>query len=52
MKKTSIWLSEADLELRDQLAAQLGTSASEIMRRGLYQLAGFTKHRVRKRRKR
>jgi hypothetical protein len=46
MKKTSIWLSETDIELRDQLAAQLGTSASEVIRRGLYQLAAFRNYRV------
>ena len=36
MKKTTIWLSEADIELRDELAAQLGRSASEIVRLGLH----------------
>jgi Ribbon-helix-helix protein, copG family len=46
MKKTTIWLSEADLELRDQLAAQLGTTASEVIRRALYQLAAFRNCRI------
>jgi hypothetical protein len=45
MKKTTIWLSEADLELRDELAARFGTTASEIIRRAMYQFAASHLHR-------
>ena len=44
MKKTSIWLTEADKKLRDEEAAQLGISASEFIRRAMHQMRTLRLH--------